>query len=66
MDISESTYSAASSVMYGMISALADAQSPLRYHFSITDSTFCTNSDGIEDTTDENSMQNIVSGAITG
>ena len=49
-----------------MISALADAQSPLRYHFSITDSTFCTNSDGIEDTTDENSMQNIVSGAITG
>ena len=49
-----------------MISALAASQSRLTYHFSITDSTFCTNSEGMEDTTEEKRMHSMVSGASTG
>ena len=48
------------------ISAFAAAQSPLVYHFSMIDRTFCTKRDGMELTIAEKSMHTIVTGARTG
>ncbi len=55
-----------STTMIGVISALAAAQSRAAYHFSITAMTRWTNSEGIEEMTDDSRARPKVSGASTG
>ena len=66
MAATDTIYMPISSAISGMISARADAQSPLSYHFWITAMTFCVNMDGTAAVAADTSMHTAVSGTSFG